>query len=217
MILILNFIKKHYKVILILITIVLLLVSGIIINNMLHKISKLKDDYERMSTNLNNSSFIISEYKDKNGKLVYENNVLMLTKNELKDYNNQLVEQIKDLKIKLKNVMSITNIQYVYEYCVDSIPVYYQSPYYHISYDTTCLKLNARLNTITNTLEDTKISLTDSLTLVWEYEYKGWWIFKRKTGLKLKFQSTNPFLKLNNMQNYYLIDLKKREKENIWY
>lgn len=215
MILILNFIKKHYKQILIALSILLIVILSLIIRNMSHKITDLKNDYERMSTNLNNSSFIISEYKDKNGKLVYENNVLMLTKNELKDYNNQLVEQIKDLKIKLKNVMAITNIQYVYEYCVDSIPVYYEAPYYHILYDTVGLKLNTRLNTITNTLENTQIELTDSLTLIWEYEYKGWWIFKRRIKLKLIFQSANPFLKLNSMQNYYLIDLKKRE--NWWF
>ena len=212
---ILLFIKKHYKQILILITIILLLVSGIIINNMSHKISKLKDDYERMTLNLNNSEFIISQYKDKNGKLVYENSVLMLTKDELNDYNNQLVEQIKDLKIKLKNVMAISNIQYVYEYCVDTIPVYYQAHYYVINYDTTGLILNTKLNTITNKLEGTKISVTDSLIMVWEYQTKGWWIFKRKTGLKLKFQSSNPFLELKGMQNYYLINFKK--KENIWY
>ena len=214
MISILNFIKKYYKQILIALSILLIVILSLIIRNMSHKITNLKNDYDRMSTNLNNSTFIINEYKDKNGKLVYENNVLMLTKNELKDYNNQLVEQIKDLKIKLKNVMAITNIQYVYEYCVDSIPVYYQSPYYVINFDTTCLKLNTRLNTITNKLEDTKISLTDSLTLIWKYQYKdkGWWFFKRRTGLKLIFQSTNPFLKLNGMQNYYLIDFKKTRK-----
>ena len=215
MISILNFIKKHYKQILIILSILLIIILSLIIRNMSHKISDLKNDYDRMSDNLNNSSFIITQYKDKNDKLVYENKVLMLTKDELKDYNNQLVEQIKDLKIKLKNVMAITNIQYVYEYCVDTIPVYYESPYYHISFDTVGLKLNTRLNTITNKLEDTKISVTDSLIMVLEYQYKGWWIFRKKTGLKLKFQSTNPFLELKGMQNYYLINFNK--KENIWY
>ena len=165
MISILNFIKKHYKQILILITIILLLVSGIIINNMSHKISDLKNDYDRMSDNLNNSSFIITQYKDKNDKSVYENSVLMLTKDELNDYNKQLTNEIKNLKIKLKNVMAISNIQYVYEYCVDTIPVYYQAPYYVINYDTTFLILNTKLNTITNKLEGTKISVTDSLIM----------------------------------------------------
>lgn len=214
---ILLFIKKYYKQILILITILLLIISALIINNLSHKISKLKDDYERMTLNLNNSEFIISQYKDKNGKLVYENSVLMLTKDELNDYNKQLTNEIKDLKIKLKNVMAITNIQYVYEYCVDTIPVYFQAPYYVINYDTTNLILKARLNTINKTLENTKISVTDSLIMVWEYQTKGWWIFKRKTGLKLKFQSSNPFLELKGMQNYYLINFKKKESENIWY
>lgn len=212
---ILLFIKKYYKQILIFITILLIIILSLIIRNMSHKISDLKNDYDRMSDNLNNSSFIITQYKDKNDKLVYENQVLTLTKDELEDYNNQLTNQIKDLKIKLKNVMAISNIQYVYEYCVDTIPVYYQAPYYVINFDTTGLILNTRLNTITNKLEDTKISVTDSLIMVWEYQYKGWWIFKRKTGLKLKFQSSNPFLKLNGMQNYYLINFMK--KENIWY
>ena len=214
MISILNFIKKYYKQILIILSIILIVILSLIIRNMSHKITDLKNDYDRMSLNLNNSNFIINQYKDKNGKLVYENNVLMLTKNELKEYNKQLTKQIEDLKVKLKNVMAVSNIQYVYEYCVDSIPVYYQAPYYVVNYDTTGLKLNTRLNTITNTLENTKISLTDSLIMVWEYEYKGWWIFKRKTGLKLIFQSTNPFLKLDGMQNYYLI---KKEKESWWF
>lgn len=212
MISILNFIKKYYKQILIILSIILIVILSLIIRNMSHKITDLKNDYDRMSLNLNNSNFIINQYKDKNGKLVYENQVLLLTKNELKDYNKQLTKQIEDLKVKLKNVMAVSNIQYVYEYYVDSIPVYYQSPYYVINYDTVGLKLNARLNTITNTLEDTKISLTDSLIMVWEYQYKGWWIFKRRTGLKLKFQSTNPFLKLGDMQNYYLI-----KKEESWW
>ena len=68
MISILNFIKKHYKQILIILSILLIIILSLIIRNMSHKISDLKNDYDRMSDNLNNSSLIITQYKDKNDK-----------------------------------------------------------------------------------------------------------------------------------------------------
>jgi membrane protein implicated in regulation of membrane protease activity len=211
------FIKKYWKQISFILAILSVVVLIWTTYTFYNKIKQLQKDLDRMETNLINSNNEVKQLKDKNGNLFYENQSLVLTKDELKEYNQKLVKEVEDLKIKLKNVLAIAQIQYIYDYCIDSIPVYYEKPYYIINYDTTGLHLYSKLNTLTNKLDSTKITVSDSLTLVWGYQTKGWWIFKRKVGIKLVFQNTNPFLKLNGMQSYYLIDFKRKNKENIWY
>lgn len=206
----LSFIKKYWKQISLFLAI--LSVVGLIwgLSITLHKLNEQKANYERMEDNLYHSNYAITSYKDKLNKTVYQNQALLLSKDELEHYNSSLIKEVDNLKIKLKNVQSVSNIQIEYQVIKDSIPVLYEKPFYRINYVDSGIIFKADLNTLTNALSNTKISLSDSLSIVWTYQTKGWWIFKRKTGLKLVFKSTNPYMNLKGMQNYYIIDFKNK-------
>lgn len=207
---ILLFIKKYWKPISLFLAVLSVLALIWTIDTLRDKLREQTANYERMEDNLAHSNYSVTEYKDKLNKVVYQNQALLLTKTELERYNKDLVKDIDNLKLKLKNVQSVSNIQYVYDVCIDTLPVLYEKPYYHINYQDSFITFRSDLNTDRNTLENTQIKVIDSLSLIWTYETKGWWIFKRKTGLKLVFKNTNKYLEMLGMQNYYIIDFKNK-------
>lgn len=207
---ILLFIKRYWKPISIILAVLSVVTLLWTIDTLRDKLREQTLNYERMEDNLYHSNYALTSYKDKLGKVVYQNQALLLSKDELKRYNTTLIDEIENLKLKLKNVQSVSNIQYVYDICIDTVPVLYEKSWYYINYQDSFVTFRCDLNTDRNTLENTKIKVTDSLTLVWTYETKGWWIFKRKTGLKLVFKNTNKYLEMQGMQNYYIIDFKNK-------
>ena len=209
------FLKKYYKLILSLIGILLITVLSICTFSLLKSNRILKNDYDRLLNNLENTYDSLESYTAKNGQLVYQLNSIIVDYKELKIINPKLVKEIENLRIRIKNLSSVNSIDVQYTTIIDSIPVLYEKPYYLINYSDNFTELNTKLNTNLNSLEDTKIVVYDSLIISNEFVTKGWWFWKKVTGVKLKFSASNPNLKLTNAESYYIISVKRKKLSDI--
>ena len=72
-----------------------------------HKTTKQSTEIQRTSTNLVNSGFIIDSLKAKNGDLYATVNRLHVTENELSALNRDLMADIDNLNLKIKNLITI--------------------------------------------------------------------------------------------------------------
>ena len=209
------FLKKYYKLLLFLVGVLLITILSICTFSLLKSNRLLKNDYDRLLNNLENTYDSLETYTAKNGQLVYQLNSIMVDYKELKIINPKLVKEIENLRIRIKNLSSVNTIDVQYTTIIDSIPVLYEKPYYLINYSDNFMKLNAILNTNSNSLEDTKLIVYDSLIISNEFITKGWWFWKKITGVKLKFSASNPNLKLTNAESYYIISVKRKKLSDI--
>ncbi len=168
---------------------------------------KIIDENSRLKNNFSNSQFELDSVKNKNGEYHVVVGGLVLEKNELKDFNFELTEEIKKLNIKLKNVGTITKIEYVYVYDIDTIIIEKLSDsIFRASYKDEWLELSQKVYTF-NLGKDIKIdsvniNIKDGLTIVEEVEYKGWWFWKKAKGVKLHIDSENPHLNIHRTEYY---------------
>ena len=209
------FLKKYYKLLLFLVGVLLITILSICTFSLLKSNRLLKNDYDRLLNNLENTYDSLETYTAKNGQLVYQLNSIMVDYKELKIINPKLVKEIENLRIRIKNLSSVNTIDVQYTTIIDSIPVLYEKPYYLINYSDNFMKLNAILNTNSNSLEDTKLIVYDSLIISNEFITKGWWFWKKITGVKLKFSASNPNLKLTNAESYYIISVNRKKLSDI--
>ena len=80
-----------------------------------------KREIERLNLNANNLNQSINVLKTKNNELFYSVNALTLKKDEFKDANSNLNKLLSDMKIKLKNVQSITQMNINYKKIIDKL------------------------------------------------------------------------------------------------
>lgn len=176
-------------------------------------INKLRNENSRLYNNFLNSQFIIDSVKNKNGEYHNVVNGLMLNKKELKEFNDSLVKEINNLNIKLKNTGTITKIEYIYIYDIDTLIIEKLSDSIFIAkYNDEWLNLSQKVRTF-NLGKDIKIDsinikLKNNLLLIEEIEYKGWWFWKKAKGFKIHIQSDNPYMNLNKTE-YYKIGKQK--------
>ena len=170
--------------------------------------SKRKADAERNYTNLQNSAFTIKELKAKNDSTYYEINQLMVDQETLRMLNIGLTNQVTNLNTKLKNLAAVTAIQLQYNVRIDSIPIYIPDTtnrYGRVSYNDNYVSLAGAIDWKEKSFEDINIVVTeDSLLILTETVYRGWWFWKRPKYSKIKISSTNPYLILNNVESYNL-------------
>lgn len=209
------FIKKYWKLLLFLVGVLLITILSICTFSLLKSNRLLKNDYDRLLNNLENTYDSLETYTAKNGQLVYQLNSIIVDYKELKIINPKLVKEIENLRIRIKNLSSVNTIDVQYTTIIDSIPVLYEKPYYLINYSDNFMKLNTKLNTNSNSLEDTKLIVYDSLIISNEFVTKGWWFWKKVTGVKLKFSASNPNLKLTNAESYYIISVNRKKLSDI--
>lgn len=209
------FLKKYWKLLLFLVGVLLIIVLSVSTIYYFKSNRLLKNDYERLLNNLENTYDSLESYSAKNGQLVYQLNSIVVDYKELKEINPKLVKEIENLKIRIKNLSSVNSIDVQYTTIIDSIPVLYEKPYYLINYSDNFTKISTKLNTNSNSLEDTKIIVYDSLIISNEFITKGWWFWKKVTGVKLKFSASNPNLKLTNAESYYIISVKRKKLSDI--
>jgi len=175
-----------------------------------------KVDKERFETNFNNSQFGIDSVRTKNGKLVYSVKSLTLKVGEfekMKFDNENLSKELKEMNIKLKNVQSVTKIEYKYLYKIppDSITIVKKNDtIFQVKFEDNWLKLHETISLVNNCnnikIDSLGLSLTDSVIIVPEVLYKSYWIFWRKpTGIKVNIKSSNPYFNLDKMQTIQLI------------
>lgn len=170
--------------------------------------SKRKADADRNYTNLQNSAFTIKELKAKNDSTYYEVNQLMVDKETLRMLNIGLVNQVTNLNTKLKNLSAVTAIALQYNVRIDSVPIYVPDTtnrYGRVSYNDNYVSLAGAIDWKEKSFEDINIVVTeDSLLILTETVYKGWWFWRKPKYSKIKISSTNPYLILKNTESYNL-------------
>lgn len=188
------------------------IIMGITIVIGFNRIQNLKNENQIISDNFLNSKFEIDSIKNKDGEYHKVINGLLLEKNELKTFNSKLVKDIENLNIKLRNVGTITKIQYEYIYNIDTVEITkFSDSTFKAEYKDNWLSLSQRIETYNQgkniKVDSINIILSDSLLIVSDIKYKGIWFWKKAKSVKLHIQSENPYIKLNRIEHY---DLTKR-------
>ena len=179
------------------------------------KYFEIKRDRNRIYENFKNKEQTITEFRDKNGTLHSMVTGLTLKTNEFKEMNNDLTAELKNMNIKLKRAESVTRTVVKYQFKTDT--VYTSIP--NIVNDSSTLKPRTIYTTNINNkwinsswkstisadskklyVSDYSVSLNDSLILVTETKYKGWWIFRKAVGVKLHVKSKNPYSKFERIE-----------------
>lgn len=193
---------------------------------MMGTINDLKQDNQRVSTNLSN---VINNFGEKinkerldNGKLIQSIEALTVKTNEFKTVNNELYDRIRSLDIKIKNIKSATDINHNYNISIDTLRTIVKTametdsiPYdineykvYGFSKRDDFIDLSGDVivfdnDSITPLVHDFKVQLSDSLLIIPEIKYKRRWLFwKKATGVKLKVNSTSPYYEVKSINHY---------------
>lgn len=96
------------KIIIILIALIGLCFVGLSVVHSMYK--KEKGERQRLEQNQRVLLSDISTYKAKNGELITRTEALQQTERELKKYNSQLLSELKNLRVRPKDLRSVTNI-----------------------------------------------------------------------------------------------------------
>jgi hypothetical protein len=169
-------------------------------------------DYINIKKSLKTKSVTITSllsenqsYRTKNGEIALQNNLLKVTRKELKESNNQLIAEIENLKIKIKNVQTInstatqTNIEIkteirdsiIYEKSIDTI---YVNQVKTFTYTDNWSK-------ITGLIEIDSISLNYSthdtiINVLSKGNRKKWWKVWEKRPIIQTVTNKNPHSKI---------------------
>lgn len=197
---ILNFILKYGKKIL---PYLIILILGIILRGYIINLKETKEDLDRTSTNLLNSSFTIKEMQAKDKTLYYEINQLSLKKSEFEVLVPKLNAEITNLKSKLKNISSVTSLNTIYDIKIDTIYIDTLPKINTFNYIDSFVVFKGEVDYNKNTLNNVNLTVIDSLLILQETKYKRYWIFwKKPIGTKIKIKSENPYLILKNVESY---------------
>lgn len=187
------------------------------------KTKALRLENDRLNNNIKNINFEYAVSTNKNGELSYSVNSLTIKANELSMLNIGLTENIKNLNLKLKNLQSITNIEYKYIILYDT--VYDTKKLSKLKYNYNIVdkftKFSGNINLpeklfsldtiISNDkknypyLSDVNFNITDTLLIIPEFQYKRSWVFWKKiNGVKVHIKSENPNFKLDRIQTFQI-------------
>lgn len=192
------------KIILILGVLVLLVSHG----TLYKKYKEVKQDRNRISQNYEVINQELDSVVGKNGELFYKINSLNLTQKELEETNKDLVANLDNMRIKLKNLESATNVEI--EYIVKDSIIYVKSisdtvfvttkadDWLYNSWTTIVTEKN---NKPKIKVTDYELSIHDSILIASEIEYKGWWFWKKAKNVKIHLKSENPYSQVNRIEN----------------
>lgn len=173
------------------------------------KYFEIKRDRNRIYENFKNKEQTITELRDKNGTLHSMVTGLTLKTNEFKEMNNGLTAELKNMNIKLKRAESVTRTVVKYQFKTDtiytSIPtIIHDSTVYITTINNKWINSSWKSTISADSkklyVSDYSVSLNDSLILVTETKYKGWWIFRKPVGVKLHVKSKNPYSKFERIE-----------------
>lgn len=169
----------------------------------------LKADNERLIFNLKNTGQEIEQQINKNNELSYMVNSLTVKSNELEFYNNNLKQEINNLNIKIKNLQAVTQIEYKYIYNTDTLYIENNGQqHFRVNNIDEWVNINLDIHTSepveSITANNLNLNLNDTLTTAYEVKYKGWWFWKRATGVKLHIKNNNPYHQLDKVETYQI-------------
>lgn len=164
-----------------------------------------KKELARHKHNFNALNQELTHYKTLNGQKATQISSLVLTNQELKTYNQELVNQVKDLGIKLKNVQSLSVKALESNYNInttlkDSVIFVYDTVSQTII-DTTKIKYTSYFDdwitfkqTQIDTAVNTEIKTRDSITIVQHWEPYKFLCFRwGKKKSKETVTNSNPY------------------------
>lgn len=158
----------------------------------------------------------LKTYKSKNDALITEVQGLRLNASDLKKVNSELAKEIEDMKVKLKNATSISQIETSFDYANKDSIVAEEiiAPDIPEVIDKRFSIKNESI-VMSFTVRDCSVILPESLTLsinnkqsiVTDVTYKGWWLWKKAVGVNLKVKNSNKYY---SVINAYYIDLRNK-------
>lgn len=184
---------------------VILLILGVYSYQVTKTLKVVKKDKARIETNFFNANQELDSVKDKNGDLVYNNNELKLTVSEFSKTNIDVLKKLDDLGVKVKNLERVSTVSYTYNYNVDSAKIQkLNDSTYRASHKDSWINLSEivtlKKNRTTISVDSIHMILKDSLTIVDETIFKGWWFWRKPIETKIHLTSENPYLTLDKMK-----------------
>lgn len=169
------------------------------------QLKEVKADRNRIESNYFNANQSLDSIKDKNGELHYTVETLNLTKSELEKSKADLVEEVKNMKIKIKNLESVSNVEIRYVVKDSLIPTKQINDTTFVTERKDEWLTNSWKSTLTNNgntlnISDYRLELKDSIITPVEFTKKGWWIFKKITGVKIHVKSKNPYSNIDRIE-----------------
>lgn len=162
-----------------------------------------------------NQSALLSDikiYKDKNGQLVSLVNGLTVDKSTFKTLNDSLYTEVSKLKLKLKNVSSVTEIKETIKY-LNGDTIYSTkrdsiSRVFYINETYINMQLSVTHDSIINP-KDFSIRLPNKQIIVLEgARYKGWWFWRKLVGARLHVKNSNPYYEIEDAQYFDFTKIK---------
>ena len=173
--------------------------------------SKERQTRIRTENNLNASLSEIKTYKTKNGELISVVQGYEFKVREFEKLLPELYAEIKGLKIKVKNVQSVTQIEtkivYKNKDSIVYVPVR-DSTARLFPIDDEWIKAEVIVTRCEVILPgDFYIkNIPNKTTLVPEVTYKGWWFWRKPIGIDLHIKQSNPYVQTTGAT---YIDLRK--------
>ena len=165
----------------------------------------------RTENNLSASVSELSSYKTKNGELVSIAKGYELKVKEFEQLFPKLSDSIKDLKIKLKNAQSVTQIEtkiiYKNKDSIVYIPVRDSARLFKVDDKWLQAEVIVTRNEVILPGDFYIKNIPNKTELVPEVTYKGCWFWKKPTGIDLHIRHSNPYIQTTKA---IYIDLRKK-------
>lgn len=179
--------------------------------------NSLKEKKEAIQTlENNNEQFLkgIRVLETENGKLVYKVNEVTITSAELALVNSDLSEELKNAKVKVKNLESLINLSISSKdtTTVNTRDTLIQNlPFRTFNYTTKWYQIKGIQDISTTKLD---IGCYHDISIANEIIYKGWWIFKKPLKTVATVIVSNPKDSVQKVQSFYISEKRRRKVSN---
>lgn len=190
----------------------LLLIGYIVFLN-----NSLKEKKEAIQTLENNNEQLLTGTRileTENGKLVYKVNEVTVTSAELALTNSGLSEELKNAKVKVKNLESLINLSISSK---DTVTINTRDtliqnlPFKTFNYNTKWYQVKGIQDNSTIKLD---IGCYHDISIANETIYKGWWIFKKLLKTEVTVIVSNPKDSVQKIQSFYISEKRRRKVSN---
>lgn len=197
------------------ITGIIILLSGIAVTTIVIQnniLKSYKQKYENAQFNFENADFKLDSVKTKYGVMVYSVNQLNIKNSELGKVNQSLVEKVKEMELKIKNLQGLTTIEYVYLFKTDTVYIYklqendsiqifyatYKDNYINVGEYLKYDRINCDVS-----IDSLSIISTGEIITAYETIYERKFLCKKPVGVKVHVSTgKNPYLKINRIETY---------------
>lgn len=189
------------------------LVMGLIILTIIsvkqcRSLQKSGKENDRLENNIKNINQDLNVQKTKSGKLMYSVNSLTLKKDEIELYNKKLKGELSDMKIKLKNVQTVLNLNLGYSRIVDTI----KSEKIITEYINNQLVLNTKnIERYNFKLDDKESYISGNINIPYKIDSTS------VNKYKILDESKNPFLSAVDFKfNDSLLVVSEIQYKKVW-